>query len=158
MTRCALPSFICTNSGQDDTQTSKVCSTNELFWLLDVNSLRPGQLPRDFLSFPGSKYWSMAIAQNLWFYRPVEFVLLNLTSWQVAVRSVPRQICPNPSEALRRLLPRLKPENGPFLPPLCQNVPQLPQLSKTHTNILSRFILHAWVLLSLYCSSQPSIV
>ena len=118
--------------------------------LLDVNSLRPGQLPRDFLSFPGSKYWSMAIAQNLWFYRPVEFVLLNLTSWQVAVRSVPRQICPNPSEALRRPLPRLKPENGPFLPPLCQNVPQLPQLSKTHTNILSRYILHAWVLFSLY--------
>ena len=113
---------------------------------LDVNSLRPGQLPRDFLSFPGSKYWSMAIAQNLWFYRPVEFVLLNLTSWQVAVRSVPRQICPNPSEALHRPLPRLKPENGPFLPPLCQNVPQLPQLSKTHTNILSRFILYAWIL------------
>ena len=118
--------------------------------LLDVNSLRPGQLPRDFLSFPGSKYWSMAIAQNLWFYRPVEFVLLNLTSWQVAVRSVPRQICPNPSEALRRPPAPPKTWKRTLFAPALSKRPPTAQLSKTHTNILSRFILHTWILFGSY--------
>ena len=103
------------------------------------------EIAKRLFDFPRMK---ILIDGNLWFYRPVEFVLLNLTSWQVAVRSVPRQICPNPSEALGRPLPRLKPENGPFLLPLCQNVPQLPQLSKTHTNIF----------LDLFCTPESCLV
>ena len=112
------------------------------------------EIAKRLFDFPRMK---ILIDGNLWFYRPVEFVLLNLTSWQVAVRSVPRQICPNPSEALGRPLPRLKPENGPFLLPLCQNVPQLPQLSKTHTNIcLDLFCTPEYCLIYICILTSPS--
>ena len=138
MTRCAIPSFICKNSGQDETPTNKKQA-------LHMNSLR--KLPRDFLIFPGWKYWSMAICDFIDQLNSCSSTWRHDKWLSVLFRGKSVQIPQKPSAAP---LPRLKPENGPFLLPLCQNVPQLPQLSKTHTNILSRFILHAWILFSLY--------
>ena len=85
-----------------------------------------------------------------------QFVILS-TSWIRAPQpDVMTSGCPfcseaNLSKSLRsplRPLPRLKPENGPFLLPLCQNVPQLPQLSKTHTNIC----------LDIFCTAESCLI
>ena len=91
-----------------------------------------------------------------------EFVILS-TSWIRAPQpDVMTSGCPfcseaNLSKSLRSPPPRLKPENGPFLPRLCQNVPQLPQLSKTHTNIcLDLFCTAEYCLIYICILTSPS--